>query len=140
MSIRELFEHASHAVDTYKSPDISEARERLNEILIAAGLGSTGSDNITRWNMYRGEVEVGTRYSVRSCAQEDRYTFPQTILDAPDPIAAARKWGLERKRDKAAQELKEAETIFDSRKARLQKIRSELAQLPAARTTPAVSE
>jgi hypothetical protein len=94
-TLREIVENAASSLGTYVHPDISECQDRLSEIIIAAKLGGISHDNLVGIEINRGKVTVHTTYSVRSCAQEGLFEFPEHILDAEDPIKAATIWGLE---------------------------------------------
>ncbi len=126
-SLRDLLEAAEGDLDTYRHPDVSEAQRRLNEVLEAAGLGSTGTDRITRLRVGPREVFVRAEYSVRSCVSDNEYEFPVTILDAPDPVAAARRWGLERRRGEAVAKVAEAKRAKERWEAELAGIEAALA-------------
>lgn len=126
-SLRGLLEAAEGDLDTYRHPDVSEAQRRLNEVLEAAGLGSTGTDRITRLRVGPREVFVRTEYSVRSCICDDEYEFPVGIIDEPDPVAAARRWGLERRRKEAVGKLEEARRALAHWESELAGIEEKLA-------------
>lgn len=125
-TLRHLLEDAEAAIQTYRHPDIDEAQARLNDVLEAAGLGSTGSDEITYLRVGDKEVSVGTRYSVRSCEQHDSFELPIPIIDASDPVAAGKLWGLQRKRDKAVNEVESAERSLAHRREELAKVEAAL--------------
>lgn len=133
--LRQLFEEAETAVEMYKHPDIAEAQDRLNEILIAAGLGSTGGDEITHWCFDGNTLNVGTRYSVCSCEQDDSFNLPVKIIDAADPLTVATLWGLQKKRDKAYHEVKSAKRTLAYRRTELVKLEDEISRFKA-RATP----
>ena len=101
MSPYELISDAISKHDTFRSPDISEAANLIDSILIAAGEGSIRYDEIEDLSMYGGSVHIDTRYTVRGCSDSQSYSFPISILEAADPIKAATIWGLNKKISKA---------------------------------------
>lgn len=105
-TLRQLLDEASSAISIYKNPDIDELRERLNPVLEAAGLGSTGRDHIAAIDEYAGMggyFEIRTEWSARQCAQTSEYRLPVSIVDAADPLQTAAAWKeaqhIERLRD-----------------------------------------
>lgn len=107
--LRKLFEKAVHAVNTYKNPDIDEARQQINLILEASGGGSPGYDYISDMCFHKDDLHICTEYSVRSCSQSDEYTIPAAVIDADDPIYAAKVWGADKELLRATQQLHVAE-------------------------------
>jgi hypothetical protein len=107
-TLREIIEEAASALNRYQNPHVSECQDRLNEIIVAAKLGGISHDHITSIDISRGMVSIYTKYSIRSCPQEDLYEFPEHIIDADDPVKAATIWGLETKLEEERQELKQA--------------------------------
>lgn len=108
-TLRELLDEAASAISIYRNPDIDEARERLNEVLKAAGLGSTRGEHIAAIDEYSGMggyFEIRTEWSARGCAQTSEYRLPKSIVDAADPLATAKAW----RRDKAISEAREEVT------------------------------
>lgn len=93
-TLRELVEEAAQALDTYKHPNIDEAKSRLGELFKAAGRGSFEHVTITSIDLYGGTVAVAYEWSARCCAMSDRDEIPASFLDEPDPIKAATLWRL----------------------------------------------
>jgi hypothetical protein len=112
-TLRELVEQAASDLDRLKNPGIREARERLEEIVKALGLGTLEYDRIESIAFHGGMVEVRTTYSSRGCLQTGEYDFPEFILDEADPVKAASRWGLEKavaeRREKVAEAQRELE-------------------------------
>lgn len=108
-TLRELIEQANADLDRYKHPDTHEVERRLDEILTAGKLGSIRSDNLESLGFYRGMVSIQTSYSVRGCSQSGDYKFPESIVDADDPIAAIKVWAKEQRVAKAKADLAGAE-------------------------------
>jgi hypothetical protein len=130
-TLREIIEEAASAIDTYKHPDISEARDRLNEIIKAAGLGSIEHESIDDISFHKGNVAIRTTYSVRSCLSSEEYILPESILDDVDPVAAARRFGLQKKVDDAQEKVDEARRDLESLEETRDEALAELAKLDA---------
>jgi hypothetical protein len=131
-TLRELVEEASSAISTYKNPSISEAKSRLNDIVKSAGLGNLEYESIDGISFYKGMIELSTSYSVRGCMQSGEYIFPESILDEPDPVAAAKRWGIQKKISDAQESVDEARRDLEGREETLAEALAELANLDAA--------
>lgn len=130
-TLREIVEEASSAIDTYKNPSISEARNRLNDIVKAAALGNLDYESIDGISFRKDTIEINTTYSIRSCPMSGEYVFPASILDAADPVAAARRWGLQKKVDDAQEKVDEARRDLEGCEKTLSEALDELARLDA---------
>lgn len=130
-TLREIVEEASSAIDVYKNPPISEARSRLNDIVKAAGLGDLTHESIDGISFYKDSIEISTTYSTRGCMQSGEYIFPASILDEADPIAAAKRWGLQKKVDDAQEKVDEARRDLEGCEETLSEALDELARLDA---------
>lgn len=97
MSLRSILEDAESQIDLYKNPSIEEAEKLLEEILVAADLGSIAHERIVSFTITSNEVRVVTSWSARNCDQSSDYSFPTTIIDADNHIKAASIWGIEQK-------------------------------------------
>lgn len=126
-SLRTLLETAERDLATYRNPNVSDAQKRLNELLAAAGLGGTGTDRITCLRVGPEKVFVRAEYSVRSCISDNEYEFPTSLMDEPDPLDSARRWGLERRRRKAVKRIEEARSELERWEAELMEIEGALA-------------
>ncbi len=131
-TLREIIEEASSAIDTYKHPQISEARDRLNGIIKAAGLGDIERESIDSISFHKDTVAIRTTYSVRSCQGNEEYIFPESILDAADPVAAAKRFGIQKKVDDAQEKVDEARRDLESLEETRDEALAELAKLDAA--------
>jgi hypothetical protein len=131
-NLREIIEDASSAFSTYKHPQISEARVRLNGIIKAAGLGDLEHESIDGICFRKGMIEVCTTYSIRGCSMSGEYVFPASILDEADPLAAAKRWGLEQKVSNARESVDECRRDLAGREETLAEALAELAKLDAA--------
>lgn len=108
--LRQLINDASSALDVYKSPNIDEALERIDALLIAAGLGSIKHDHVVRIDENSDHFEIYTEWSARGCAQTSEYELPYSIVDAADPLAAAVTWARSQAMAKAQRRIDEAES------------------------------
>ena len=104
----ELISDAIVQIDTYKHPNIDEAKKALDDILVASDLGSCARDHITRIEARSGGVVVEVEWYSRGCRQEDSYFIPSIIIDAVDPVYEATVWGLSRKISTACNDLEKA--------------------------------
>lgn len=130
-TLREIVEEASYAIDTYKHPSIPEARNRLNDIVKAAGLGNLEYETIDGISFHKDTIEINTTYSTRGCLQSGEYIFPASILEAADPVAAAKRWGLQKKVDDAQEKVDEARRDLEGCEETLSEALDELARLDA---------
>lgn len=87
--IEDTFE-AAHKVSMYKNPDLADFQDKLDAILEAAGLPCTGGEHISSMQLSEDTLYITTSWSVRCCDQESEYQIPLSILEAEDPLAAAR--------------------------------------------------
>lgn len=138
--LRDLIANAENAIDTYRYPDVDECQERLNELLVAAGLGSIERDRLAYISIKSGKVLIRTEYSVRGCEQSDDYEFPEAIIDAANPVYAATLWGLSRRESAARYELEEARRILAHREKEHAKALAALAEFGGLSTPPQTSE
>jgi hypothetical protein len=105
-------------------------RPVLNAVLKAAGLGSTGNDQITYIYEHKGIggfFEIRTEWSARNCAQTSEYRLPTSIVDAEDPLQAAFDWQYSKALREAQIEFKRCTDALD--RARLDRARSNLESL-----------
>lgn len=116
-SLRDLVDEASSRLaKKAPEPDLSQAKARLHEILIAAGKPGI-EDHVLAAIRSRGDfLEVETQWGCRGSVQSEEVEIPLAVIDADDPIAEARLWGIRDRIAKAAtlvrehrRELEEAE-------------------------------
>jgi hypothetical protein len=127
-TLREIFAEAQDQIETYRHPSTWEAKEKINQIIAAAGLGDISHDSLAWISIASGTVSIRTEYSVRGCTNSDEYEFPVSIIDAVDPIRAAKEWGLRRKLIKAQSELDEARRVLAHREEQFAKADAALAE------------
>lgn len=101
---------ASSALSVYRSPDIDEALERIDALLIASGEGSIANDHVVRIDQQRDRFVIHTEWSARNCAQTSRYDLPYSIVKADNPLAAAVTWARTQAIAKAERRLEEAKS------------------------------
>lgn len=89
-NFRKLLEEASSALSIYRSPDIAEAKELIDKILVAGDMGSTIYETIVAIDDYGDYFEIRTEWSARCCAQTSEYRIPSSVVDADDPLKAMR--------------------------------------------------
>lgn len=131
-TIRQLIDGAIEQIDTYRHPDTSGAEDKLNEIIVAAGLGNISHDRLAYLDIQDGKVCIRTEYSVRGCENSDYYEFPEAILDADDPIRAATEWGLKKKLGCAQQERDEARRLLAFREEAFTNAQKALSEFSAS--------
>lgn len=125
-TLRELFEEGYHEVNTMRHPSVDELHERLDEVLVAAGLGGIEHDKIIELDESNdGNITVRTSWMARQCASESEYKFPSYIIDDADPIHAAKVWGKEEKIKKAQAYLDQCSRRLEEANAALLKVMSE---------------
>jgi hypothetical protein len=125
-ALRDLLEKAERDINTFKHPNVDEAQLWLHNILVAAGLPGINLDSLDHLYIGDEDVCVTTSWSVRSCADSDTYRFPTFIIDAADPIKAARVWGLEAKLEDMRDQLNSLVAQVETRKARIAELEAEL--------------
>ncbi len=123
-NLRAIIEAAQHQIDTFRSPDISEADARLDELLVAAELGSIRHDRIERISEHEGILHIHTSWSARGCTNTSDFEFPTAILDAPDPIAAAKEYGHKKRVSEAEYEVTKARNALARAESALSALRS----------------
>lgn len=131
-TLREVVEEASSAINTYTSPSIREARDALNTIINAAGLGNLEYESIDGISFHDGTVEVNTTYSTRGCVQSGEYIFPESLLDEAEPETAAKRWGLEKKVSEAQERVDEVRRELERCEESLEEAKAALAAFDAS--------
>jgi hypothetical protein len=126
-TLRELIEQAEADLDRFKHPNVGEVQERLHEILMAGKVGGIAHDKLESLYFSRGELHIGTSYSVRSCSMRGEYDIPEAIIDAADPISEIKGWSAKKKVRKAEAEYKSALESVERRKKDLDEAKAALA-------------
>ncbi len=109
-ALRQLIEDAARALNHYKRPDIDEALERIDALLVAALLGSIQHDRVVCIEERSDHFEIQTEWSARGCAQTSEYELPYCVVDAADPMAAAVSWARTQAMAKAQARINEAQS------------------------------
>ncbi len=110
-----------------REPDFGDCSRRLDEITGAAGLGTIGDAILGEVYIRGGEVFALKIDTFRGRERGQWFVFPERILDADDPVEAARLWGLERKVEEASHGRDHALDILRKREAALAQAQAELA-------------
>ena len=138
-SLREQIQAINEALTCLREPDFGDCSRRLDEITGAAGLGTIGDAILGEVHVRGGEVFALKIDTFRGRERGQWFVFPEGILDAEDPVEAARLWGLERKVEEAAHGHDHALDALKKRAATLAQAQAELADYlngSAARITP----
>lgn len=83
-------------VSMYRRPNLGDLKERLDEVLVAMGAVPIGHDSII--GMYVEEhsdlgvpaLHIDTEYTLRGCGMTGEHLIPMSIIEARDPIVAAK--------------------------------------------------
>ena len=111
-SLRRIIEDAIQQIETFKNPDVTEAEGVLSDLIKAAGLGDIRGETLAYVSIRDGNVAVRTEYYSRGGSCGEHYDFPEAIIDAADPIATAKEWGLRRKVANLERERDEARALY----------------------------
>ena len=125
-TLRELINEATEAIDTYKHPDVDEVQGKLHDILQAAELGGINRDHMTGLDIYGDHLHIRTEWSARGCAQSSDYRIPMSIIDAEDPIKAAKLYGINKKLTEAKNELAYARSSVERGEKRVAELNAKL--------------
>jgi hypothetical protein len=126
VSLRDLIDEAIAQLERFRHPNVDQVQGRLNEILKAAGKGGITHDRIERLVFRPESLHIQTSYSVRSCEQTAEFEIPFSVLDADDPVAAARQWGRQDKIKEAEDAVKEARRALAVAEEELREILAEI--------------
>lgn len=126
MNYREIIDEAISQLATYRHPNTEEAEKLLSDILKAAGLGSLEHEHVDDISIYGGSVHIETSWSARGCGQNSSYSFPVSLLDAEDPLKAAKIWGLNEKISETESERDRYASYVASHNERIAKYKAEL--------------
>lgn len=124
-TMREIIETAMEQLDTYKHPDVDEAKARIHELLVAAKLGGIDCDCLEKLSERSGNLRIETSWSARGCSNSSDYNLPSFIIDADDPVEAATLWGLDRQSAEATERIGAARVALQRAENGLSKIQAE---------------
>lgn len=130
-NLRALIEQAVRDIQIHGHIRVAGLQERLNEVLLAAGMESTRQDPITEMQIHADEVSIRRVWQAGSCEYHDCHDFPEFIVDAPDPVAAATRWRLEGEREGTARAIDEAKRSILALQAAIPRHEARLAEIDA---------
>jgi hypothetical protein len=116
MSLRDTLSDLESEISHAKARKAQASYEfaiELDKILEALGEGQIGHDRITRTYEDGDEFVIETAYEVRCCAMDGEHRIPLSVMNAEDPIAAAKQFVA----DKEEAERQEAARAEEARKA-----------------------
>lgn len=88
-SLKRIIEEAVSKVDAYKHPDLSEFKEVMTPIFEALDIGVGALDEIDDM-FYNQDLTIYTKYYCRGCECDDQFTIPMEVIEAEDPVKAAK--------------------------------------------------
>ena len=128
MTFRQEFDNACHQINTYKHPSIGEFKEKLSSILEAADIGGITHDCLESLDEDDDTIYIETTWSARGCNQSSSYQLPSFIIDAEDPLKAAKIWGLEKKIGETTHRLNAAKRDVESQQSQLEALTKSLGE------------
>lgn len=105
-SLRNLIDEASSHVKP-AAPDLSEARDRIHELLVAAGKPGISDHHLASIKFRSSTIEVRTEWGSRGIVHDEEIEIPLSVIDAEDPVFEAKLWGI---RDRIAEASARAKT------------------------------
>lgn len=129
MSLMEQTKNAAKLVSKYRSPDILDWVRKVDPILEALGQPTIGGDYVDIIDLYEGVVTIQTFYRGRGCTQRNDIYIPFSILEAEDPIKAAKILRLKSKHNKTAKDLSHHTQMVSAYMSELAAIETELTLL-----------
>lgn len=129
-SLRRLVDKASSQLSQLKNPDVSEAQARLHEVLMAAQIGGIQHNHLTSIEERGGMLVIDSTYPARGHTNTADHEIPLSVIDAKDPVAAARRWGAEQRVAKAEADVGRTRGELERYEARLVAAKSDLAAIP----------
>jgi hypothetical protein len=116
MSLRDTLSDLESEISHAKARKAQASHDfaiELDKILEALGEGQIGYDRITRTYEDGDEFVIKTAYEIRCCAMDGEHRIPLSVMNAEDPIAAAKQFVA----DKEQAERQEAARAEEARKA-----------------------
>ena len=95
MNLLDLTFDAAVKVDTYKNPDIEEWIAAIDPVLAALGKGCIGTDTVDDITVGEKFVHIMTSYTSMSCPDTNSIQVPTAIIEAADPVHAAKLFSVE---------------------------------------------
>jgi hypothetical protein len=108
-SLRNVIDEASSHIPAKAAaaPDLSEVKARIHDILIAAGKPGIKDHVLVDMKQRNETLEVRTEWGSRGFVHDEEIEIPLTVIDAEDPLAEAKLWGI---RDRIADAAGRAKT------------------------------
>jgi hypothetical protein len=95
MNLRDTLSDLESEISHAKARKAQASRDfaiELDKILGALGEGQIGYDRITHTYEDHDEFVIETAYEVRCCAMTGEHRIPLSVMNAEDPIAAAKQF------------------------------------------------
>jgi hypothetical protein len=94
-SLRNVIDEASsHIPAKAAAPELSEAKARIHEILIAAGKPGIKDHVLVDLKHRQNAIEIRSEWGSRGFVHDEEIEIPLSVIDAEDPLAEARLWGI----------------------------------------------
>jgi hypothetical protein len=108
-SLRDVIDEASSHISAKAAPapTLSYAKARIHDILIAAGKPGIKDHVVVDLKQRKDTLEVRTEWGSRGFVHDEEIEIPLSVIDAEDPLAEARLWGI---RDRIADAAGRAKT------------------------------
>lgn len=130
-TLRTMIDDAQRQLSTYRHPNVSDVSERLSAILQILSRGSLEYDRVDSISEEDGNLVIGTTYSLRGCTNNGEYEIPIEIIDADDPLDAARRWVKQQALNETEQSLKQTKAELDGLPQRAIRLQALVAELQA---------
>lgn len=128
-SLLDLLHKAASDLAIYRDPDVDEVKDRLSEVLEAAALSGIRRDQLVSLSLTDKTLEIETAWTVRGCENTSSYSLPMPIIEAKDPLAAAKLWAADKALNGAKTAVAQAEVRLAHAKETLAQRQAEHAQL-----------
>ena len=115
MNIRDLIDITKQNIKTYRKPNTKPLAEALDPIILALGKAvGIGNDQITDLYEDNSTLHITTYYVVKGCEGNNQYEIPSEIIDAEDPVKAAKLLHAQQQVEEATKGLKQAkQSVID---------------------------
>ena len=142
MTLLALTQTAAAAVDTFRHPNIEDWRLAIDPVLEAAGEPGVGQDKVDSMVLSESELHIETSYVLRGCECSNRITLPLSILEASDPLRAAKQFRLQGAIADAKCDIKAAQDTLTLKTQTLEALEADLRSLgmpPGTATSESIS-
>ena len=130
MNLRDLIAYTEQQVKTLKKPNTKPLATALDPILLAMGHGAgIGNDQISDLYEDNGKLRITTYFVVKGCECDNRFEIPSEILDAEDPVHAAKLLHAQQRVETASKGLAQAKLSVISYEQMLKKSQQDLLEL-----------